>query len=211
MEQVMAEAHFRTHEAIIFGWRRFKENAGFLLLLGLGLGVLMLIANGLQRAAVGAPPVLSVLYLAVVAVNAFISFAVVAATLEIHDYGEAGIDDVRRQLPVFPQYLVGYVLFGAAIIIGYFLLILPGIYLTVKLFFYMYLVVDRKMNGIDALKTSYEMTAGRFREVFVFLLAIFAINVVGFLLMGIGLLVTIPVTSIAAAHVYRSLSGKPPS
>jgi uncharacterized membrane protein len=202
----MASELFSIKEALQIGWQRFRENAVFLLLLGVGLGILMLFSNTLQQAHPASPSAFALAYLLVVAINAFISFVFVAAALEVHDFGTVAFDDLTRQLPRFGQYLIGYVIFGAALVIGYFLLVIPGIYLTVKLFFYMYLVLDRKMNGIDALKMSYEITTGHFKPLFFFLLALFVINLLGLALFGIGLLVTIPVTSIAAVHVYRKLA-----
>ena len=64
------------------------------------------------------------------------------------------------------------------------------------------------MNGIDALKLSYEMTTGHFMELFLFFLSVLVINVIGLLLFGIGLLVTVPITGIAGAYVYRKLAQK---
>ena len=204
----MAPDAFNIGEALSFAWQRFKENAVFLLLLGTGLGILSLIANALQNAAFAAPILFAIVYLIVIGINAFASFVMVTACLEVHDYGTIEFDDITKAFPQFIQYLIGYVIFGVAIIIGYLLLIIPGIFLTVKLFLYMYLVVDKKMNGIDALKLSYEMTTGHFMKLFLFFLSVLVINVIGLLLFGIGLLVTVPITGIAGAYVYRKLCQK---
>lgn len=199
---------FRIGEAISFGWDRFRANAGFLLLLGLVLGFLLLVANGLQRAAVAAPPAFAVVSLLVLAINAFISFVFVTAALEIEKFGSVSLDDLGHHLPRFFQYFIGYLLFFLALMIGYALLIVPGIYLSVKLFFYMFLVVDKKMSGVDALKLSYEMTRGHFGHLLCFLLSLFVINIAGLMLFGIGVLLTVPLTFIAAAYVYRKLAEK---
>ena len=204
----MAPDAFSIGDAFSFAWQRFKKNAVFLLLLGVGLGILSLIANALQHAIMAAPLLFAVVYLIVIGINAFASFVMVTACLEVHDYGTIEFDDLTKAFPQLIPYLIGYVIFGVAIIIGYLLLIVPGIFLTVKLFLYMYLVVDKKMNGIDALKLSYEMTTGHFMELFLFFLSVLVINVIGLLLFGIGLLVTVPITGIAGAYVYRKLAQK---
>ena len=199
---------FSIGDAFSFAWQQFKKNAVFLLLLGVGLGILSLIANALQHVIMAAPLLFAVVYLIVIGINAFASFVMVTACLEVHDYGTIEFDDLAKAFPQFIPYLIGYVIFGVAIILGYLLLIVPGIFLTVKLFLYMYLVVDKKMNGIDALKLSYEMTTGHFMELFLFFLSVLVINVIGLLLFGIGLLVTVPITGIAGAYVYRKLAQK---
>ena len=204
----MATDTFSIGDALLFGWNKFKDNAVFLLLLGLGLGIATFIANSMQKATIGLPLLFVITYLIIIVINAVVSFIFVTASLELHDYGTIEFDDLTKTFPQFIQYLVGYVIFGVAIVIGFFLLIVPGIFLSVKLFLYMYLVVDKKMNGIDALKLSYEMTTGHFLELFLFLLCVVVLNILGVLLFGLGLLVTIPVTSIATAYVYRKLAQK---
>jgi len=202
----MAADGYGIAAALLFGWKRFRANAGFLLLLGLGLGIIMLVANTLQKTTLVSPSLFAITYLITLAINAFISFVFVTAALELHDYETVDFDDLTRALPRFAQFFIGYILFGIAVVIGYLLLIIPGIYLSIKLFFYMYLVVDKGINGIDALKMSYNMTTGHFKELFLFLLSLFVINLIGLLLLGFGMLVTIPVTSIAAARIYRKFA-----
>ncbi len=68
-------------------------------------------------------------------------------------------------------------------------------------------IVDKKMKPIDAMKRSYEITTGSFWPIFVFFLVLTAISFVGSIPAGLGLLVVIPVSMIAAAYVYRKLEG----
>ncbi len=204
----MPDHAFSIIDALLFGWSRFRDNAVFLLLLGAGLMLLTLIANSLQKAAAPASLSFFMAYLVFLAVNAFTSFVLVAASLELHDFGTIEIGDLAKALPQFLQFLGGYIIFCAVIMAGYMLLIIPGIFLTIKLFLYMYLVVDRKMNAAESLKKSYELTTGHFAELLIFFFSVVVINVLGMLLLGVGMLVSIPVTSIAGAYIYRKLASR---
>lgn len=56
--------------------------------------------------------------------------------------------------------IAGTVLYGVAVAVGLVLLVLPGIFLAVTLFFFNYRVVVEGDNAIDALANSYSLTAG---------------------------------------------------
>lgn len=56
--------------------------------------------------------------------------------------------------------IAGTVLYGVAVAVGLVLLVLPGIYLAVTLFFFNYRVVLEGENAVDALANSYSLTAG---------------------------------------------------
>jgi uncharacterized membrane protein len=71
-------------------------------------------------------------------------------------------------------------------------------------------IVDGREIASDtllALRHSSHITSGNRWSVFVFLLAALALNIVGVLLLVVGVLVTSAVTLIADAHVYRQLDG----
>jgi hypothetical protein len=56
--------------------------------------------------------------------------------------------------------IAGTILYGLAVTVGLIMLVLPGIYLAVTLFFFNYEVVVEGENAIDALANSYSLTAG---------------------------------------------------
>ena len=70
-------------------------------------------------------------------------------------------------------------------------------------FFAMFAVIDRSLGPIEALKESARITEGIRLKIFLFMLAAGAINILGILLLFVGLLVTMPLTSLAMAHAYR--------
>lgn len=72
-----------------------------------------------------------------------------------------------------------------------------------------FLVVDRGLGPLDALKTSMELTKGNRWPLFGFALLTALIVALGVLALGVGLLVAIPIVGLATAYAYRLLSGVP--
>lgn len=92
--------------------------------------------------------------------------------------------------------------------VGFVLLIIPGIYLTIKYQFYSYRIIDTEDGVVDALRQSGELTRDVKWQLIGFGLLAVLLNVGGMLLVLVGLFVTLPVTMIAAASVYRQLSNR---
>ena len=64
------------------------------------------------------------------------------------------------------------------------------------------------MNAVDAIGASWNATKGNGFTLFLFILAALVLNFFGLLALGIGLLVTVPWTTIAFVHAYRALAGE---
>jgi uncharacterized membrane protein len=80
--------------------------------------------------------------------------------------------------------------------------------------FTMFIVIDRGLGPIVAMKESRRITRGYKWQLLGFVLVLTLINLVGALAVLVGLLVTIPVTSLAFVHAYRALTanaGAPPA
>lgn len=63
------------------------------------------------------------------------------------------------------------------------------------------------MGPLESLKQSWNATKGETLQLFVFGLLMVGLNIIGALLFGIGLLVTVPITMIAVVYIYKKLSG----
>ena len=80
------------------------------------------------------------------------------------------------------------------------------LFLSLTFMFFPYALVDKGFGPLNALRISYLITKGAKLKLFLFLLVIFAVNFVGTLLLLVGLLITLPLTMVAFAHIYRSLA-----
>ena len=106
----------------------------------------------------------------------------------------------------FLKYILTSVLVGLAFIVGLVFLIVPGIIIALAFGMALYLVMDRNMDAIPAIKESIRITRGNRWRLFLLYVFMLLINIIGLLVLVVGLLVTIPVTMLAGVHAYRMLS-----
>jgi len=97
-------------------------------------------------------------------------------------------------------------LVGVIVVIGFFLLIIPGIIFACKLAFTPYLVVDRKMDVIEAVKESWRMTNGHAWTVFFILLLAIPISVAGLICFVVGIIPAIMWITATLASLYHAVS-----
>ena len=123
----------------------------------------------------------------------------------------------QGRTPVFQDFFTGFQFFlplllltmvsSALIIMGLVLLILPGIFLMVCYLFASMIVIDQRLDFWPAMELSRRTVQAQWFGYFVFLLLLFLINLGGALLLGVGLLVTLPVSACAVAAAYADLFG----
>lgn len=92
-------------------------------------------------------------------------------------------------------------------IIGFVLLVIPGIYLSVAYYMAMPLVVEKGLGPWEALETSRQAISKRWFSVFGLCVLVGLINMLGGLALGIGLIWTVPFTAIAFGILYRNMFG----
>ena len=131
-----------------------------------------------------------------------VSFAFLKAArrdkLEINDMFEA-----------FKNYwnaVLANLLVGVIVVIGLFLLIVPGIIFYCKLIFTCYLVVDRKMGVIEAIQESWRMTRGHTGEIFLIALLAIPLYIAGLICFLVGIIVAIMWVKLAFASLYYAVS-----
>lgn len=67
---------------------------------------------------------------------------------------------------LFVNILVGGIVFGILIAIGFALLVIPGIFLLVSLFFWNYVIIDEGANFVEGFQRSWSLTSGNRLELF---------------------------------------------
>lgn len=85
---------------------------------------------------------------------------------------------------------------------GFLLLIIPGIIFACKLAFTPYLVMERNMRALEAIKESWRLTRGHAWTVFLIGLLAIPIVLAGLLAFGVGVIVSIMWISLALASLY---------
>lgn len=172
---------------------------------GIPLGV-EIVASVLQK--ILAHSVLSVVIsIASIVISLLVSLGATHIVLALVDGKGTSISEIFSRSELFWKYLWASILYGFAVVVGFMLFIIPGVYLALKYGFYRYVVVDRpELSVIDTLKESARLTDGIKWELLIFSFVLIGINFLGLLALGMGLLYTIPVSAMAYAALYRSLT-----
>jgi len=105
----------------------------------------------------------------------------------------------------FWRYVGSTILYCLRVFVGFLLLIIPGIIWALKFQFMPILTVDKGLKPTEAMKESARMTEGHKWHLFKFWAFIIALNFLGFVCLFVGLLVTIPVSTLAYLHIYKKL------
>lgn len=122
------------------------------------------------------------------------------------------VSDVFEAFKNYWNAVLASLLVAAIVGIGFVFLIVPGIIFACKLAFTPYLVVDRKMEVIEAIKESWRMTNGHALEVFLIGLLAIPIVIAGLIVVGVGVIISAMWICLALASLYHavSLTGKTP-
>ncbi len=199
-------AKFAIGEAIGFGWEIVKKRFWFLLGL-LALVALVHIGTELISSVVEyySPLATIVLGLVFFVVTTVVHLGVLKISLLLVDDKPAAYGELFKYFNLFIRYAVASFLYALIVICGFILLIVPGIIWAIRFQFFGFFIVDKETKIIDSLKKSAHITHGAKWTLFVFEMALILLNIVGFFCLLVGLLVTIPVSMIAYAYVYRKL------
>ncbi len=79
-----------------------------------------------------------------------------------------------------------------------------GVYMALRYSMVRYSIVDGA-KVVESLRTSWRLTRGAMGRLALFVLAVIGVNILGALLFMVGLLITLPLSMLALAHVYLKL------
>jgi len=226
---------YTVGEAFNYGWRKFQQHFGPILLAALGylvaIGIVAFlfsllfsgIIGGSTECTTNASGVTScntsgggfvglllgtALYALILTVLTALMQAGLARGVLAITYG--------RHLEVATMFkfdnvltvIIASLMVGVGTAIGYFLCIIPGLIVMFFSQFYVWFIVDKQMGAWDAIKASFALVNQHLGTLILFFLASVVAYLVGAILCGIGLLVAIPVIYIAQGYTYRRLQGE---
>ena len=200
---------FSKTEAFVVAWDRFIERPFFII----GLFVLttfISVITGLIADEIGDGIIGASINIVDFAIQIIIGMGSTLILLRVYDQVETDYTDLFEPIRLFWKYLAATLLVLLVTVFGLILFIVPGIVAGIALLFVTYLIIDRDLGPVEAMKESLHITNGHRWNIILFLLLILALNIVGALFLGVGLLVTIPVSALALVHVYRWLLNPPP-
>lgn len=123
------------------------------------------------------------------------------------------LDDEEPQFSAYGQqsrkiltYLIASLLYGIVVGLGTVLLIVPGIYLGLRLQFFMAFIVEEDTGIIESLKRSWEITEGQVMQLFLLTLCMIGVYLLGFILLIVGIFVAIPLVYTMHCDSFRKLN-----
>jgi len=205
---------FDYGEPVKFAWDKVKSNFGlFLGVQILGLVVSLIILSAIALSLIGSyeegiPPLFFVFNLVFLVFIAALQAGLIQVSLLVADSEEASTGDAIPGFSIFFKFLVAFILYCVIVVAGTLLFLIPGIIWSVQFMFFGYFIVDKELGPIKALRRSSQITKGIRADLFVFTLIIYILNLIGEMALLVGLFVTMPMTLIALARIYRKLLGQ---
>ena len=92
-----------------------------------------------------------------------------------------------------------------SIIIPIILIFIPSVYISVRLQFYNYFLLEEEGGIIESIKRSAEISKGYVGELFLLGAVLSIIILVSIIPLGLGLLISIPLSTMATSYVYLKL------
>jgi uncharacterized membrane protein len=204
---------FSTGAAIRFGWETFKRRPWFFvgstLLILLASGLVNGLTSGIDAAITGSVKEPSLPGTLVnLGLGTLVNMGATAFYLAANDNPDrVDLSALWHPRP-FWKFLGASILLVLAVAVGLVLLIVPGIIFMLMFMFTTFIVIERELGPVEAMKESRRITRGHKWQLLGFMLMLVVINLLGLLALVVGMLVSIPVSSLAFAHAYRLLSGK---
>lgn len=115
------------------------------------------------------------------------------------------VADMFNNFRIFLSYFVASFLYGIAVFLGILLLVIPGIFIAIRFQFYPYFIIEQGDSSFVALKKSFNLSQNLSLELFLLGVVVIALNILGILLFGVGILFTYPLTTMATAIVFKGL------
>ncbi len=198
---------FSIKQTILDSWKIVKKNLKFFALLSLVAWVIQFIPSYINGQLTNTFLLVLMSILSWL-IDAVVTIGLITITLKYLKNGNAIFQDALGKISHFIPYLIGSIYYSLIVLAGMILLIVPGVMWALRYQFFGYLIIDKGLKPKEALTKSKEMTKGKLGKLFLFSLALLGVNLLGLLALGFGLLITIPVSLMAVAKVYKSLLGE---
>ena len=114
--------------------------------------------------------------------------------------------DTFKLLALGPKFLAGQILYLFMVAIGLLLLVVPGVYLSVRYGLFGFCMAASEKNLLRCFQQSAILTAGSRTRLFWIFVVLLFLNVLGAGLLGVGLFITVPLSALMVTAVFRQLT-----
>jgi len=202
----MNESSFSIKESLIYGWEAFLAHYSvFVPVVFLSVAI-SFASEFITKHEFGILGYLAIM-LGVIA-QIIMGMGITKIALKITAGESVVFDDVFSQTHLFFLYIGGNIVYGLIVCVGLLLFIVPGFIWMVSYWFFPYVLIDKELGVWVALSEAKRISKDVRWELFKFMMVMGALNIAGVLTFFVGLFITIPITAVATAHVYRQLVNK---
>ncbi len=194
----MTDSNFSVGDAVKFGWSTATSNLGLFI-----VAIAIVLAISLFPLLFDSPVAAIVSWV----LGMVVTLGIMRMSLKFVDGGRGELIDLFETIPFVASYLIASIVVGIVVVVGFILLLIPGVYWGARLQFYGWTIIDRRTGPFVSIQDSWEISRGAVLKLIGFWFVLAGINILGFLALGVGLLVTVPLSLVATAHVYRQLGG----
>jgi len=148
---------------------------------------------------------------------AHISFFIVFAGMEVgfiqiclalYDGKQVRYADLFRELRLGVNFFLVQFVYFVIVLVGLALLIVPGVYLGTRFTFYAFSFAEGKPNLKQSFQESEVISRDSIGFLFWFSVLVILMNLAGASLLGIGLLLTVPLSILMKVDIYRQMKGR---
>jgi hypothetical protein len=125
--------------------------------------------------------------------------------LKAADGKASNLRDLTALLERGPTFLLAFSIYSVAVVGGLVLLVVPGIYIGVRYALFGQVLATKPSSAIEALRDAAALSRGQWWTVCGIVLRALLLNLAGAALLGLGLIITFPVTLLATSSLYLSL------
>lgn len=195
-------------EILSISWKKFKENWKFLVILAL-IYFGIRIAEGVLQKSFQANSIEAIIASILIAFfNVLIAIGMIQVFLKISRGEQVNYGEIFGGTKYFWKFIGASILYILIILAGYLLLIIPGIIWQYKYSMFSYLLIDKDMSPMEAIRESGRLMDGNKWKLFFLQLLMIPIIILGVIFFGIGILVAIPVVTLMSVFFYRMVIGE---
>jgi hypothetical protein len=198
---------FSIAEALRFGWHKTRAHSAVLFQSVLALFAVQIATSVVEKVLGGSiEGFLALVALGVASVIVSTGFTSIALKLAKGEHASLG--DLLPASRMVWTFFLASVVTGLIVVGGIILLIVPGLYFLARFSMARFAVLDGATVR-ESLAQSSALTDGKKLHILGFILTLIGLNLLGALFFFVGLLVTVPVSAVAFAHVYLKLKKHP--
>ena len=211
---------FSATDAIGYGWAKFKDNVGPILvgvLIVIGVTIVVNILAGIVSGGGGSPFGPDAMEFSVAgflanlvstAVSVVLSAVFARAALDVVDGRPFDFMGAFGRLN-FVNVLITALLVAVVVTIGFILLVIPGLVaLFLTYFATLFVVDDDAESPVKAISDSVKLISSNVGDALLLALLSVLVLIAGAIALLVGLVVAYPVTALASAYAYRKFRGQ---